>query len=205
LRQPSDRGAGFGRRWALVRRPWLSPDLVGDIRPDHRQSVQRPSRDQAGPIFGGEPGGNGGTLLCKAGATEWKNRSRALRQNLIEQIRQLHHLPWRPHYTDYSGRGRLWGSSGAPTPSPRCCATDRRTNRSKRPADDIGSAAGSRLTRAFECGPRPCSRPASCTSRRVGRWYLHGIVYTLLMCHRGRNLTQPIGEGGFHVCCNSSG
>ena len=24
------------------------------------------------PIFGGEPGGNGGTLIRKAGSTEWK-------------------------------------------------------------------------------------------------------------------------------------
>ena len=58
-------------------------------------------------LFGGEPGGNGGTLIQKAGSDGLADGQGALRQGLLEQIRQRPLRARRPHQADHARRGRV--------------------------------------------------------------------------------------------------
>mgnify|MGYP003694285421 CR=1 FL=1 len=65
------------------------------------------------PIFGGEPGGNGGTLIKKNGIERMEDREGALRKGVLEQVRQHHVRAGRPHQADGTGRRRIRRSGRA--------------------------------------------------------------------------------------------
>ena len=58
-------------------------------------------------LFGGEPGGNGGTLIQKAGSDDWLTVKELYGKVSLEQVRQRPLRAGRPDQADHAGRRRL--------------------------------------------------------------------------------------------------
>ena len=98
----------FRRRRPVARRPRLYRRTLRATQVPITGS-QCSDRHEVKPfaLFGGQEGGNGGTLIQKAGSDEWLTVQRALRQGQLEQIRQRPLRAGRPHQALDAGRRRL--------------------------------------------------------------------------------------------------
>ena len=94
-------------------------------------------------LFGGAPGGNGGTLVQKGRQRGLADGEGTPWQGLVEQVRQRPLRARRPHQADHAGRRGLWRSSRARRGqgATRTCA--RATSRPRPRAASMGwTAAG---------------------------------------------------------------